>query len=97
MQDFQIFLKGIDEPDKRQRMKGILKAVKKNFPHLKEEIKWNQPMFTDHATFIIGFSLAKNHIAVAPEGSAIRLFAEEIAAAGYSHTVSCFASNGGMK
>ena len=37
------------------------------FPQLKEENKWNQPMFNDHGTFIIGFSIAKGHIAVAPE------------------------------
>jgi uncharacterized protein YdhG (YjbR/CyaY superfamily) len=40
---------------------------------LKEEIKWNQPMFSDHGTFIIGFSIAKEHIAVAPEAVVISL------------------------
>ncbi len=90
MKDFQVFLDRIGEPDKRARMEGILNYIKEKFPQLKEEIKWNQPMFSDHGTFIIGFSVAKEHIAVAPEAVVIRLFENEIAEAGYSHTQELF-------
>jgi len=86
MKNFQMFLDSIREPDKRERMENILKYVKEKFPQLKEEIKWNQPMFSDHGTFIIGFSVAKGHIAVAPEAVVMRLFEKEIEEAGYSHT-----------
>lgn len=90
MQNFKDFLGSIDELDKRIRMDGILNHIKDKFPQLKEEIKWNQPMFSDHGTFIIGFSIAKGHIAVAPEAVAISLFEKEIEAAGYSHTQGLF-------
>ncbi len=90
MKDFQMFLESIDELDKKERMEGILKYIKENFPQLKEEIKWNQPMFSDHGTFIIGFSIAKDHIAVAPEPVVISLFRKEIEEAGYSCTQGLF-------
>ena len=90
MKDFQTFLDSMREPDKRERMENILNYVKEKFPQLKEEIKWNQPMFSDHGTFIIGFSVAKGHIAVAPEAVVISLFEKEIEEAGYSHTQELF-------
>ena len=90
MSDFQMFLDSIREPDNRERVENILKYVKEKFPQLKEEIKWNQPMFSDHGTFIIGFSVAKEHIAVAPEAVVISLFEKEIEQAGYSHTKELF-------
>ena len=90
MKDFQMFLNNIGETDKKERMKGILNDIKRHFPQLKEEIKWNQPMFTDHGTFIIGFSISKAHIAVAPEAVVISLFEKEIEEAGYSHTQELF-------
>lgn len=90
MKDFQLYLDQISEQDKRQRMEGILNEIKKTFPQLKEEIKWNQPVFTDHGTFIIGFSIAKAHIAVAPEAVVINLFEKEIEEAGYSYTKELF-------
>ena len=56
------------------------------FPQLVPKIAWNQPMFTDHGTFIIGFSAAKQHLAVAPERAGIERFSQEIKQAGYDHT-----------
>ncbi len=41
-------------------------------------------------TFIIGFSVAKGHISVAPEAVVIRLFEKEIEEAGYSHRQELF-------
>ena len=41
MNDFQMFINSIGDPDKRERMEGILNDLKQTFPRLKEEIKWN--------------------------------------------------------
>lgn len=90
MKEFQAFLAGIHAPNQRDRMEDILRYIKESFPQLKGEIKWNQPMFSDHGTFILGFSVAKGHIAVAPESAVIRLFEREIEKAGYSHTKELF-------
>ena len=43
-------------------------------------------MFTDHGTFIIGFSVAKKHLAVAPERAGIERFSDDILQAGYTHS-----------
>ena len=41
--------------------------VSHNFPEPELRIAWNQPMFTHHGTYIIGFSAASTHMAMAPE------------------------------
>ena len=43
-------------------------------------------MFTDHGTFIISFSLANKHIAVAPERQGILALSELIHESGYEHS-----------
>lgn len=43
-------------------------------------------MFTDHGTFIIGLSAAKQHFAVSPEAKAIAVFSNDITKSGYSQT-----------
>jgi uncharacterized protein YdhG (YjbR/CyaY superfamily) len=53
-------------------------------------VKWNQPMFTDHGTYIIGFSLAKKHMSVAPENKAIEEFSDALEKADYSYTNEIF-------
>ena len=37
------------------------------YPELELRIAWNQPMFTHHGTYIIGFSAASKHIAMTSE------------------------------
>ncbi|GGC77906.1 intracellular iron chaperone frataxin [Thalassobacillus devorans] len=86
MKEFEEFLAKIDDPDHRDRTEKALQWVSEKFPQLKREVKWNQPMFTDHGTFIIAFSVAKKHLAVAPEQAGIEQFLEEIKQAGYDHT-----------
>ncbi|CAM4315918.1 iron chaperone [Paenibacillus tarimensis] len=86
MEEFAEYLTGIDNPEHRERMEGIFRWVSGKFPNLESRIAWNQPMFTDHGTFIIGFSAAKAHMSVAPERAGIERFAEEIKKAGYDHT-----------
>ncbi|WP_036718685.1 iron chaperone [Paenibacillus harenae] len=83
---FAEFLSHIDNPQHRARTEEVLAWVTKKFPKLTPQIAWNQPMFTDHGTFIIGFSLAKHHLAVAPERAGINHFSDAIIQAGYDHT-----------
>lgn len=86
MEVFEEFLAHIDNPQHRARTEEVLNWVTKKFPNLMPKIAWNQPMFTDHGTFIIGFSVAKQHLAVAPESVGINHFSEKIVQAGYDHT-----------
>ena len=86
MEVFAEYLAHIDNPQHRDRTEEILAWVIREFPNLMPKIAWNQPMFTDHGTFIIGFSVAKRHLAVAPESSGINHFSKEIMQAGYDHT-----------
>ncbi len=86
MQAFAEYLAKIEHPQHRARTEEVLSFVITKFPNLKPKIAWNQPMFTDHGTFIIGFSVAKYHLAVAPERVAIEQFSELILKSGYDHT-----------
>ncbi|WP_448750264.1 iron chaperone [Actinomyces sp.] len=61
------FLATIPDDDNRERMVDVLVWVGFTFPELKLRIAWNQPMFTHHGTYIIGFSAASKHMAIAPE------------------------------
>ena len=53
--------------DDRARMVDVLVRVGLTYPELELRIAWNQPMFTHHGTYIIGFSAASKHMAMAPE------------------------------
>lgn len=86
MEVFAEFLAGMDDPFHRERTKEVLAWTKNKYPNLKTEIKWSQPMFTDHGTFIIGFSAAKKHLAVAPESVTIAHVEDDIVKAGYDYT-----------
>ncbi|MDX8290446.1 iron chaperone [Metabacillus indicus] len=80
------FLAGIDDPFHRERTAEVFNWIQKKYPNLNIEMKWNQPMFTDHGTFIIGFSVSKKHLAVAPESVTITHVEDEIVKAGYDYT-----------
>lgn len=86
MNTFDEFLETIEIPEQRSRTKEILDWITKKYPELNQEIKWKQPMFTDHGTYIIGFSVSKKHLAVAPEQVGINQFLDEIKNVGYDHT-----------
>nr|WP_275445936.1 iron chaperone [Paenibacillus sp. ACRSA] len=86
VETFVEYLASIDNPEHKERTEEVLKWITEKFPSLKPKIAWNQPMFTDHETFIIGFSVSKQHLAVAPEKVVIDQFSEEIVQAGYEHT-----------
>ena len=86
MEVFAEYLARIENPQHRARMEEILDWVSAKFPDLVPKIAWNQPMFTDHGTFIIGFSAAKHHTAVGPERAAINRFSEAMGQSGYTHS-----------
>ena len=86
MEVFKEYLARIDHPQHRARVEEVLNWVMQTFPNLAPRVAWNQPMFTDHGTFIIGFSMAKHHMAVAPEQAGILRFSCEIVQAGYTHS-----------
>jgi uncharacterized protein YdhG (YjbR/CyaY superfamily) len=86
MEAFAEYLASIDNPQHRARMEELFNWISGRFPNLVPRIAWNQPMLTDHGTFIIGFSTARQHMAVAPERAGIDHFSEEIVQAGYDHT-----------
>ena len=86
MEAFAEFLAGIDNPSHRERTEEVLAWIHEKYPNLNTEIKWKQPMFTDHGTFIIGFSVSKKHLAVAPESVTITHVEEDIVKAGYDYT-----------
>lgn len=61
------FLATIPNDDNRARMLDVLVWVGLTYPELELRIAWNQPMFTHHGTYIIGFSASSKHMAMAPE------------------------------
>ena len=90
MEVFAEYLGSMNDPQQRGRMEHVLSWVGETFPDLVPKIAWNQPMFTDHDTFIIAFSTAKHHLSVAPEKAGIDRFAQQIVQAGYTHTNQLF-------
>ena len=83
---FAEYIARIDNPQHRARMEEVLGWVHQKFPGLLPKIAWNQPMFTDHGTYIIGFSVSKHHLVAAPEKAGINHFSDEIMLVGYDHT-----------
>lgn len=86
MGTFAEYTAKITNPEHKARVEEVLNWVMTKYPKLGTRIAWNQPMFTDHGTFILGFSTAKKHLSVAPERAAINHFSDEIEAAGFEHS-----------
>jgi len=86
METFKEFIAQIEDPKHRARTEEVLAWVDQKYPNLGHKIGWNQPMFTDHGTFIIGFSVSKKHLAVSPEQAGIAHFSNDIKEAGYEHS-----------
>jgi len=84
---FNEYVETIVNNDHRERMVELIEWIETSYPDLKPHIKWNQPMFTDHGTYIIGFSFSKNHIAIAPEKKTVDLFTEKIKEAGLEQSM----------
>ena len=90
METFEEYLLAIENEGQRAQLKNVLEWITNRFPDLETRMAWNQPMFTDHGTFIIGFSVSKQHFSVAPEAKTIDKFAAEIEKSGYSHGSNIF-------
>lgn len=87
---FKEYLERIENPENRAKTKDVLQWVADTFPALTPRIAWNQPMFTDHGTYIIGYSVSKKHLAVSPEREGILRFADEIQKSGYAYSKMLF-------
>ncbi len=59
MNIFTDYLASISDDQHRAKLADVLGWVSRKFPGLEPKIAWNQPMFTDHGTFIIGFEHSK--------------------------------------
>ena len=86
MEAFAEYLDRLDKPEQRDGMEEVLGWVLKKYPRLEPKIAWKQPMFTDHGTFIIGFSASRNHFSVSPELAGMIRLADDIAKSGYEYT-----------
>lgn len=53
MTTFAQYLAQIDSPTHRDQFAAVLQWVAQQDPQLTGVIKWNQPMFTAHGTFIL--------------------------------------------
>ncbi len=79
---FEPYLIKITDTTHQEALTAVLNWVGQTFPELVPRLAWNQPMFTAHETFIIGFSIAKDHFNVALEKYTLDQFKERITAAG---------------
>ncbi|MFD1417831.1 iron chaperone [Companilactobacillus keshanensis] len=84
MDVFEEYLAKIDDADHRERVIEVLDWVHEIFPKLDTRVAWNQPMFTDHGTFIIGFSVVQKHMSIAPEGLTMEQFSKDFEQNDYS-------------
>lgn len=90
MEIFAEYLAQIEHPQHHARTAEVLEWVGQTIPELEPKIAWNQPMFTDHGTFIIGFSVSAKHLAVSPEQVGMEHFTQKIAQAGYPQSKMLF-------
>lgn len=86
MKEFQTFLNKIENINHKELMNTVLSWVHQQFPDLEMAVKWNQPMFLDHGTFIIAFSIAKGHFSLTPEAYGMGIFQEKAQKLGYQTT-----------
>lgn len=82
----QEFIQKVENVAHRQHLTELYEMIQADFPQLKYEVKWNQPMFTDHGTYIIGFSVSKDYVNIAPEIKTMEKFAERIKGNRYAQT-----------
>ncbi|CAM3149781.1 iron chaperone [Lactiplantibacillus plajomi] len=80
--DFTTFVSQISDQSHCDQLITVLNWVTTEFPELTPRLAWNQPMFTAHGTFIVGFSVAKHHLNVALEKAPLNHFAAQITAQG---------------
>lgn len=86
MENIFEFLSTIENEENRTKLETVLTWVKEEFPNLTTEIKWKQPMFIDHGTFIVAFSVAKNNFAMSVEKHTLDIYRDKIEELGYETT-----------
>ncbi|WP_169795834.1 iron chaperone [Curtobacterium ammoniigenes] len=84
------FLAGMTVPEQRAKVEGLIDWVASTWPELELAVKWNQPMFLHHGTYIIGFSVFAKNIAIGPEPELMDRMRADIEAAGYTTTQRLF-------
>lgn len=84
MKEFKEFLDNMENQEHRIKLENILSWIHKEFPELDMVVKWNQPMFTDHGTFILAFSIAKAHMAFTPEEYGVGIFRDKAESLGFA-------------
>lgn len=80
------YLASITKPENATQLREMLADIQAQYPQLELRIAWNQPMFTDHDTFIIGFSAAAKDMAVAVEAPIFEKYLDRIKTLGYRAT-----------
>lgn len=90
MDNFQEYLISIKDLEHKEKLTELFEWILGEFPELDTRVAWNQPIFTHHDTFIMGFSYAKKHFSVAPEVAGMKKFQTAIEGSGYSQTNNLF-------
>ena len=90
MNQIDEYLANISEENQRAKLSELLKWVTKTFPNLELQIKWKQPIFTTHDTYIIGFSVAKKHLTVGLETRNLQHVAPLLEQNGIKHGTNTF-------
>lgn len=88
--DLDEYLGSIADDGHREAFAALLARIAGTWPDLECQVKWNQPMFTHHGTFIIGFTALAHHITVGPERRALARAMPEIERLGLTHGTKTF-------
>ncbi|WP_412518416.1 iron chaperone [Staphylococcus simulans] len=90
MENFNDYLNKVEDPKQKEILTNVFNWVDETFPELEKVIKWNQPMYTHHGTYIIGFSRAKAHFSINPEAAGMKPFIARFDKNGYTYTENLF-------
>jgi len=82
LEPFSEFTDAMTDEHQRDQLITVLNWVTETFPNLTPRFAWNQPMFTDHGSFMVGFSVAKPHFNIALELVTLDQFRDQIEVAG---------------
>lgn len=74
------YLTGVDADDvKAATVRAMIDAITSKYPDLETVIAWNHPMLRMGKDYVIGFSVAKNHLLIGPWGDdMINRFADRL-------------------
>lgn len=82
-------IKNID-PILKDKIVSIFEFMEEKFPELVLEIKWNESIFSFNNSFIIAFSVWKNHISISPEKYFIDIYTKKLLSLNYEVTLNLF-------